>query len=232
MIVSPPASQTKTTEALIAIGGELIGQTRQSLLQQILVACSITTAPIPPTPPSTPTGFTATAGNQLITLTWDSQPEADTFEIVYSTSNTFATAVSLAAGITGTSFTHDSGESIQVGEKYYYWLRAINGSGVSDWTDGSASSVTARSFVTLANSANRNLTVPSSGSWTLETILFGSTPVPDLINILEDGVEYVSISGGWLDVNTESPAVGVPVVGTFNVANFSGSSFTFWNQEP
>lgn len=168
------------------------------------------------------------AGDQLITLTWDSQPSADTFEILYSTSNTFATAVSLAAGITGTSFTHDSGESIQVGEKYYYWIQATNGVG----TSGYAGSVTARSFVTLANFANRNLTVPSSGSWTLETILFGSTPVPDLINILADGVEYISISGGWLDVNTESPAVGVPVVGTFNVSNFSGSSFTFWNQEP
>ena len=178
--------------------------------------------------PGSPTGFAATAAESAIELSWDALPEADTFEILFSLENNIGTAASLAAGVTGTTFTHDSGESIQVGEKYYYWIKAVNAAGESDYSV----SVTARSFVTLANSANINLTVPSSGSWTLETILFGSTPVPDLIYILEDGVEYVSIGGGWLDVNTESPAVGVPVVGTFNVSNFSGSSFTFWNQEP
>jgi len=181
-----------------------------------------------PVPPGTPTGFTATAAESAIELSWDAQPEADTFEILFSLENNIGTAASLAAGVTGTTFTHDSGESIQVGEKYYYWIKAVNAAGESDYS----ASVTARSYVTLANSAYRNLTVPFSGSWTLETILFGSVAVPDLIYILEDGVEYVSISGGWLDVNTESPAVGVPVVGTFNVSNFSGSSFTFWNQEP
>lgn len=189
-------------------------------------------AAAPPGPPGDPTGFTATAGNQLITLTWDALPGADTFEIYSSITNIFGTATQLTDTATGTGFVHNTAAGIQPGEKYYYWIRAINGEGKSAWSDGSTSSVTARSYVTLANSANRNLTVPSSDSWTLETILFGSVAVPDLINILEDGVEYVSISGGWLDVNTESPAVGVPVVGTFNVSNFSGSSFTFWNQEP
>ncbi len=51
MTVGPPASQAKITDTLTAIGGELIGQTRQNLLQQILVACSI--AGGPPDPGST-----------------------------------------------------------------------------------------------------------------------------------------------------------------------------------
>lgn len=180
-------------------------------------------------PPATPTGFTATAGNQLITLTWDSQPEADTFEIVYSTSNTFGTAVSLAAGITGTSFTHDSGESIQVGEKYYYWIQATNGAG----TSGYAGSVTARSYVTLAHTVSLGLTTPT-GTWTLGTLFFGTNPdpLPNGVSLSVDGNSYIFADGDWYDANTEELANDVAISGAFTLANNSGSSIAIWSGEP
>lgn len=228
MIVSSPASQIKTTEALIAIGGELISQTRQNLLQQILVACSITTAPTPPTPPSTPTGFTATAQESSILLSWDPQPSADTFEILYSTSNVFGVAVSLAAGITGTSFTHDSGESIQVGEKYYYWLRAVNGDGESDY----AGSVTARSFVTVnSGGGTRSLTTPS-GTWTMGTIIFSVAAKPTGLQITANSTVYAWTGAFWLDTNTFVPSNGVAISGAFTIINNTGSNYTFWDTEP
>lgn len=179
-------------------------------------------------PPATPTGFTATAGNQLITLTWDSQPEADTFEIVYSTSNTFGTAVSLAAGITGTSFTFDSGESIKAGEKYYFWIQATNGIGSS----GYAGSVTARSYVTIANSTGINLTTPI-GSWTLSTLFFGAggnLPENCVVSFGSDTALALG-DGTWYDTNNDmlfDPSIS----GAFAFDNGTAAPVTIWNGEP
>lgn len=179
-------------------------------------------------PPATPTGFAATEGNQLITLTWDSQPAADTFEIVYSTSNTFGTAVSLAAGITGTSFTFDSGESIQVGEKYYFWIQATNGAG----TSGYAGSVTARSYVTATPpAASVNLTTPT-GSWTIGTIIFSQTTLPSGLTINYSSVIREYDGTGWLNLDTFEYEDGVSVSGAFTLTKASGAAFTFWDTEP
>lgn len=179
-------------------------------------------------PPSDPTGFTATAGNQLITLTWDSQPAADTFEIVYSLENTLLTAVSLAAGITGTSFTFDSGESIQAGEKYYFWIQATNGAG----TSGYAGSVTARSYVTVTPpAASVNLTTPT-GSWTIGTIIFSQTTLPSGLTINYSSVIREYDGTGWLNLDTFEYEDGVSVSGAFTLTKASGAAFTFWDTEP
>lgn len=181
-------------------------------------------------PPATPTGFMATAQESAILLGWDAQPEADTFEILYSTSNTFGTAVSLAAGITGTSFTFDSGESIQVGEKYYFWIQATNGAG----TSGYAGSVTARSYVTVAGSGTANLTTPT-GTWTLTTLFFrsgGNLPAGGQVTF--DGGSQIGISlgdGTWEDGimgGTFDPSIS----GAFTFDNLTGSPITFWDAEP
>ena len=180
-----------------------------------------------PVPPGTPTGFTATAAESAIELSWDAQPEADTFEIVFSLEDNFGAAASLASGVTGTSFTHDAGESIQVGEKYYYWLRAVNAGGESDY----AARATARSFVTLTSTANRNFTTPA-GTWTLDTVLFGNTSTPVGINISFGGNDYSSVGDGtWENANTseiENPSIS----GAFQISKSLGGNFTFWDAEP
>lgn len=48
MTVSPYASEAKISEALTAIGAELIGQTEQQLLQQILVAAATASGAVDP----------------------------------------------------------------------------------------------------------------------------------------------------------------------------------------
>lgn len=179
-------------------------------------------------PPGDPTGFTATAGNQLITLTWDSQPAADTFEIVYSLENTLFTAVSLAAGITGTSFTFDSGESIQAGEKYYFWIQATNGVGTSAY----AGSVTARSYVTVnAGGGSESVTTPT-GTWTMGTIIFAVAAKPTGLQISANSTVYAWTGAVWLDTNTFVPSNGVSISGAFTVINNTGSNYTFWDTEP
>lgn len=52
MTVSPYASDAKISEALTAIGAELVGQTEQQLLQQILVAAATANSSGPTTPPT------------------------------------------------------------------------------------------------------------------------------------------------------------------------------------
>jgi len=184
-------------------------------------------------PPATPTGFTATAGNQLITLTWDAQISADTFEIYFSTTNDFGTATQLTDTTTGTGFVHNTAAGIHPGEKYYYWIRAINGAGKSDWSDGSTSSVTARSYVTLAHTASANLTTPT-GTWTLGTLFFGSSPgfLPNGVSLSVGGNSYIRFDGDWYDASTEELANDVSISGAFTLANNSGVSITIWNGEP
>lgn len=184
-------------------------------------------------PPSVPTGFAATAQESEIDLSWDAQPEADTFEIYASTTNIFGTATQLTDAATGTSFTHNAGNGIQVGEKYYYWLRAINASGTSDWTAGSASTVTARSFATLTNTQSRVLTTPI-GTWTLGTLFFGNSPdpLPNSISLSVGVNLYIHAEGDWYDANTEELANDVAISGTFTLANNSGANITVWNGEP
>jgi len=181
--------------------------------------------------PATPTGFTATAGNQQTTLSWDAQPEADSFTIFYGLTDVLGSATELTDAATGTTFVHDAGESIVVGERYYYWIQAVNNVGASSFT---TPGVAARSFVTLANGANINLVTPT-GSWILRTLFFGTggnLPLDCLVywdGVLQgglslgDGTWEDSINGGIFD-----PAIS----GAFNFENQSGSSVTFWDTEP
>lgn len=183
-----------------------------------------------PGPPGDPTGFTATAGNQLITLTWDALPEADTFEIKFSLTNNLFDSTSLASGLTGTSFTFDSGESIQAGEKYYFWIQATNGEGTSNYVG----SVTARSYVAVAGSGTINLTTPA-GSWTLTTLFFRSGGnLPAGCQVAFDGGSQIGVSlgdGTWEDAimgGTFDPSIS----SAFTFDNLTASPVTFWDAEP
>ena len=229
MSAYPFASSAKVTETLGVLETSNIATTQQTLLQQILVACGVTGGPPSPTPPATPTGFTATAQESATLLSWNAQPEADTFEIYFGTTNVFGSASLLTAAAIGTSFTHNVGNGIQPGQKYFYWVRAVNTDGESAWS----SSVTARSFVTLTNTQSRVLTTPI-GTWTLGTLFFGNSPdpLPNSISLSVGVNLYIHAEGDWYDANTEELANDVAISGTFTLANNSGANITVWNGEP
>jgi len=180
-------------------------------------------------PPETPTSFDAAAGNQEITLTWDAQPEADNFEIYYATLDNFGIAAVLTSVATGTGFTYDSDAGIQSGEKYYFWVCAINGAGASAFS----SSVTARSYVTLANSGSVTLQVPSPGLMDLNDLLFrtGGT-FPTGINVYWVSELYYTTGAGTWEDGINGGVVNPAIFGGFTVENTTGSSITFWDTEP
>lgn len=229
MSAYPFASSAKVTATLGVLGASNIATTQQTLLQQILVVCGAGGAA--PSAPTTPTGFAATPGNQFTTLTWDVQSEADTFTINYGLTNDFGASTELTASATGAEFIHSSEEGIQAGERYYYWIQAVNEVGASDFT---TLEVAARSFVTLAEATNENLVTPT-GTWTIGTVFFrlgGFLPATCVVYwgafgavSNGDGTWDDDVMGGPLDPST-------PISGSFDFTNASGASVTFWNTEP
>lgn len=232
MSAYPFASSAKVEETLDVLGTRNIATTQQTLLQQILVAIGSTGGEPTPTAPDTPTGFTATAGNQFTTLTWDAQSAADTFTINFGLTNDFGASTELTSTATGAEFIHSSGEGIQAGERYYYWIQAVNEVGASSFT---VSEVAARSFVTLANGASANLTTPS-GSWLLTTLFFrtgGVLPAGCTVQFDGDTKAGATLGDGtWEDQLTLSSPYDDVISGAFSFINYVGSSVTFWNTEP
>jgi hypothetical protein len=231
MSAYPFASDALVTETLGVLGASHIAAKQQTLLQQFLVACAVGGGAPAPTTPDTPTGFTATPGNQFTTLCWDAQAEADTFTINYSLTNDFGTSTELTAAATGMEFTHSAGEGIVVGERYYYWIQAVNNVGASDFS----TSVVARSFVALADGATGNLVTPS-GSWMLTTLFFrtgGNLPFGCVV-AWNGGLDLVASlgDGTWENQLTFEAPYDAAISGAFNFGNGSGSSVTFWNTEP
>lgn len=184
--------------------------------------------------PQTPTNFFSVAGDQENTLNWDAQGDALYFVMWFSLTNDFGTAIevgeSIAGGATSFSHTPSSVEPLQRGEKYYYWLTAVNDAGQS----GPTNSATARSYVVLFNGNTINLIVPGGSSMTLGNLLFGTTqPPPSGVYVNAGGEEYAPVGGGaWENINTGDPSTSVLISGAFTVGNSTGSSYTFWNAEP
>ena len=177
-------------------------------------------------PPATPTGLTATAGNQMVSLTWNASAGATSYKVYYSLTNSFGTAAEVSESPTATPGL-DVSLDLQAGELYYFWVVATNAVGDS----AESGSDSARPYVTLANGASINLMTPS-GAWTLGTLFFGTGGLPDNFYATVDAVLYLTFGGEWLDATTEGPANSVVVSGAFSANNNTGGTFTFWNTEP
>lgn len=181
--------------------------------------------------PETPGSFAATPGDRQITLTWESQPAADTFTIRYGLVDDYNSAGLLTDAATGNNFVFDSGDGIQAGEKYYFWIVAVNGAGSS----GESASITGRAYVTLVNSASVILTTPA-GSWILSTLFFRSGGnLPASCQVVFDEANQIAASigdGTWSDEVMGEPDYDPAISGAFQFSNFSGGSVTFWDVEP
>lgn len=176
-----------------------------------------------PGPPA-PTGFLAAGSLESVVLNWDAQAEV-TFDVYYATTSNFASATELIGDLGTNTYQHFG----QPGEKYYYWVRAVGGSGASSFTGP----VSGRGYVTVGNSGDKELTTPS-GTWTISTILFGSNPSPIPVGVQIATGEYYSTdgAGNWFNDSTLDPSNDVPISGLFIVYNNSGGSLQFWLSDP
>lgn len=172
-----------------------------------------------------PTGFAASAGLESVDLSWDSQDAY--FEIRYSTSSDFGTATLLTSNLDAYAYKHGG----QPGEKYYYWLRATDGSGNSAFVGP----VGGRGYVTVGNAGSANLTTPT-GSWILSTLFFrtgGNLPGSCFVSFDGDNKLAASVGDGtWNDEIGGEPDYDPPISGSFTFSNLSGGAVTFWDTDP
>jgi endoglucanase len=103
-----------------------------------------------PTPPSAPTGLTASAGNAQVSLTWTASTGATSYTVRRSTTSGGSYS-DVATGITSTSYTNTG---LTNGTTYYYVVAAVNSAGTS--ANSSQASATPQAPVTVP-SAPTNL---------------------------------------------------------------------------
>jgi hypothetical protein len=80
------------------------------------------------TPPSAPTGLTATAGNSQVALSWNASSGATSYNVYRSTSSGGEGSTPIASGVTSTSYTNTG---LTNGTTYYYKVAAVNTAGTS-----------------------------------------------------------------------------------------------------
>jgi len=94
--------------------------------QGTVVAISSSAYVTPNEPPPTPTGLTATAGNNQVTLTWNASTNTSSYTLQGSTDGRNYT--NIASGINTISYTNTS---LTNGTMYYYEVQAVNTVGPS-----------------------------------------------------------------------------------------------------
>jgi fibronectin type 3 domain-containing protein len=94
--------------------------------------------------PATPTGVTATAGTNQVSLGWTASSGATSYSVYRSTTSGGEGTTAYASGITGTSYTDTA---VTDGTKYYYKVAAVNSAGTS--AQSSEVSATPTSGVTI-----------------------------------------------------------------------------------
>jgi predicted phage tail protein len=87
------------------------------------------TIPALTNPPGAPTSLTAVGGIQSVVLNWAAPPnfDLDYFQVFEASSNNLAAATMVGNNIGSTTWTVGG---LQSGATYYYWVRAVNTSGV------------------------------------------------------------------------------------------------------
>jgi fibronectin type 3 domain-containing protein len=80
-----------------------------------------------PTPPSPPTGVTATPGNAQVTLNWNASTGATSYNVKRSTTSG-GPYTTIATGVTATSFTNTG---LTNGTTYFFVVSAVNSAGES-----------------------------------------------------------------------------------------------------
>jgi fibronectin type 3 domain-containing protein len=114
------------------------------------------------TAPSAPTGVTATAQSaSSISVSWNAVSAAASYKVYYAIGS--STNKTLAGTVTGTSYSHTG---LEAGMTYWYYIKAVNTAGESNYSSGK-SATTSSSSSGETGSVPGAPTVTVSGSSTL-----------------------------------------------------------------
>lgn len=186
-----------------------------------------------------PQNLSATNEDQNIALSWDAVDGATVYRLLANSVDDINTAWEEAFNISGTTYDFvpelDNGgatDSINVGQKCYFWVAVNDGTTGVSLSDPSASA-NGRAFITVAGGSTPvNVRAPADSGQTVSTVCFGTLPVPDFNTIQIGAIQYGKDSGDWYDFDTFELANDTPVTGSFTFINEGVSPFTFWNSEP
>lgn len=89
--------------------------------------------------PAAPTGVSATDGTstESVTVSWNVASHATSYSVWRSTSSATSSAVSIATKLTSTTYVDTTAIA---GQTYYYWVKATNSTGTSDFSTPDAGS--------------------------------------------------------------------------------------------
>lgn len=188
---------------------------------------------------SAPQNLAAVNEDQNIALTWDAVDGATVYRLLVNSVDDINTAWEEAYNIAATSYDFapelDNGgaaDSINVGQKAYFWVAVNDGTTGVSLSDPSASA-SGRAFITVAFSGTVNVRAPADSGQTVGTVCFGSAEVPSgsYMQIGANVNQYIG-GGVWVDIITEEETQSNAVTGSFTFINGGGAPFTFWNTEP
>lgn len=90
--------------------------------------------------PSAPTGLTATAGQDQVSLSWTAGSGATSYNVYRGTSSGGESSTAIATGVTGTTYTNTG---LTSGTKYYFEVAAVNSAGTSGKSNEASATPTA-----------------------------------------------------------------------------------------
>lgn len=162
-------------------------------------------------PPGTPTRLSATKGTVLgtVRLNWDSAPWAASYEVWRGSTDDFAGASRIAEKISSRTTYDDT--SAQFETRYYYWVRAVNATGVSARSDADWGYQDFKKWDFIAEgSINSSPALGANG-----TIYFGSNGKYDPARRANDGKLYaVDRSGRKLwEFTAQGAVASSPAIG-------------------
>lgn len=105
--------------------------------------------------PPAPTGLTATAGNNQVTLSWTASSGATSYNVYRGTSAGGESTTAIATGIATTSYTNTG---LANGTTYYYKVTAVNASGTSGYSNEASATPVSPNYAANPGFETGNLT--------------------------------------------------------------------------
>ncbi len=129
--------------------------------------------------PSKPTGLTATRfSNSRIDTTWNAASGATNYQLYWNTyDNTAGIDKSTLADFTGITTTSRSHTGLSGATQYWYWVRANNATGVSNWS-ASATATTDPNPVTTTTTTTTTTAAPTTTTTTAAPTTTTTTAAP------------------------------------------------------
>jgi N-acetylneuraminic acid mutarotase len=223
---SPVAWQNATTITFTATGRVSIvasqaGDTNWKAAPNVTNLFQVTGTNQPsPTPPSPPTGVSASAGlyADRVQVSWNTVVSATGYEVWRSGTNESSSAALLISGISTTIY---NDTSAMVGILYYYWVKASNAASVSAFSSSASGWRSSVSPGVCADYDGDGLADPAvydeaAGTWRVRLSSAGYYLIATTLNGL-GGPGWASVSADYDGDHKADPAVYQESTGTWIV---------------